>query len=45
MVDEGILEKYGKWNATYRKKENDIEPINLDTLKPGKALDLVFHLN
>lgn len=42
MVDEGILEKYGKWNATYRKKENDIEPINLDTLKPGKALDLVF---
>jgi len=42
MVDEGILEKYGKWNATYRKKESELEPINLNALKPGKPLDLIF---
>jgi len=42
LTDKGILTKAGKWNATYRKKETDIVPIDLKKLKIGKILDLKF---
>ncbi len=42
LAEEGVLVRTGKWNATYRKKDTGIQPIDVEKLKTSKPLGLRF---
>lgn len=42
LSEQGILEKSGSWNATYRLRQNDLTPINLKRTELPTPLDLRF---
>lgn len=42
LVEEGILEKSGRWNAVYRKKVSDLQKIELNKIEIPEPLDLKF---
>ncbi|MEM2145475.1 MAG: bifunctional DNA primase/polymerase [Candidatus Jordarchaeaceae archaeon] len=42
LVEKGVLEKAGRWNATYRKKDLSLQPIDLSVQDIPEPFDIKF---